>query len=150
MSYTRSLYHLVFRTYDSKPALALEHSEKLYRYIWGFCREKECALIRVNGMEDHLHLLVRLHPDIALSAFVRDLKTASSKWIKQHRDAFPDFCAWGKGYAAFSYSHNEQEAIKNYIAGQREHHRTKTFDEEFREFLTENNIAFDEKYFLRE
>lgn len=150
MSYIRSLYHLVFRTRNSATALTLEHSEELYRYIWGFCKKRKCVLLRINGMEDHLHLLFRLHPEIALSAFVHDLKIASGNWLRLHKNLFPLFSGWARSYAAFSYSHEEQERVLAYIANQREHHKTRTFAEEFRTFLEENKIEFDEKYFLAE
>lgn len=150
MSYVRTLFHIVFRTRSSVPALSLEHSEELFRYIWGFCKEKNCTLIRINGMPDHLHLLLRLHPDLALSAFVRDLKIASGLWLKRNKEKFPLFCGWGRAYAAFSYSAREQPTVAAYIANQREHHRRRSFAEEFRSFLEENGMPIDERYFLKD
>ncbi len=150
MSYVRTLFHIVFRTKESVPALSPEHAKELFLYIWGFCKEKNCTLIRINGMPEHLHLLLRLHPDVALSAFVRDLKIATNLWLKREREKFPLFSGWARSYAAFSYSSREQATVAAYIEKQQEHHRKHSFSEEFRAFLEENGIPIDERYFLSE
>jgi putative transposase len=98
-SYRRILYHLVFRTKYSRKNLIPEHSKELYAYLMGIIRNKHCFLYRINGMEDHLHILCELHPSIALADFMRDMKTSSSIWLKQS-GKFPKFTGWADGYAA--------------------------------------------------
>jgi len=105
-SYRQILYHLVFRTKDSQKTLIQEHSRELYAYLMGFIRNKNCFLYRINGMEDHLHILCDLHPTIALADYMRDIKTSSSIWLKQS-GKFSDFKGWADGYAALTYSHRD-------------------------------------------
>jgi putative transposase len=82
-SYRQILYHLVFRTKDSRKTLVQEYSSELYAYLMGFIRNKNCFLYRINGMEDHLHILCDLHPTIALADYMSDIKASSSLWLKQ-------------------------------------------------------------------
>jgi REP element-mobilizing transposase RayT len=144
MSYTRLLYHIIFRTKANQTVLSLEYSKELYRYIWGIIKNKKCVLYRVNGTEDHVHLLMSLHPSIALSDFVRDLKAETSKMLKQ-TSGFEQFTAWSEGYAALTYSMKEKETIVQYIKLQREHHKTESFREEFIRLLHEAGLELDER-----
>ena len=93
------LYHLVFRTKDSRKTLVQKHSRELYAYLLGFIRNKNCFLCRINGIEDHLNILCDLHPTIALADYMRDIKTSSSIWLKAS-GKFPEFKGWADGYAA--------------------------------------------------
>jgi len=140
------LYHLIFRTKDSRKTLVQEHSVELYAYIMGIIKNKNCFLYRMNGMEDHLHILCDLHPTIALADYMRDLKTSSSIWLKQ-TGKFPDFEGWADGYAALTYSWRDKEMIVNYIKNQQEHHKKEIFEDELRRLLKEHGIEFDEKHF---
>ena len=79
-SYRQIFYHIVFRTEDSARTLPLEHSEELYKYIWGIVKNQKTHLYRINGMEEHVHMLTDLHPTVALSDFIKDIKVASSMW----------------------------------------------------------------------
>lgn len=144
MSYTQLLYHIVIRTKASQPTLSLEHSDELYRYLWGIVKNKNSKLYRVNGVEDHLHLLVSMHPTIALSDFVRDLKTESSKMLK-HTVGYERFTAWSEGYAALTYSLRDKDMIINYIINQREHHKRVSFRDEYEAFLKEMGLTLDER-----
>ena len=117
MSYTKLLYHIVFRTFQSVPAIKQENEKELYHYIWSFCQQQKCRLHRINGMPDHLHLLVEVHPSIAISDFVKQLKNASHKWLEKQSHLFPDFYAWSKGYCALSYSEHEKEKIQQLLEG---------------------------------
>ncbi|MDG4953583.1 IS200/IS605 family transposase [Actinobacillus equuli] len=83
MSYTRNLYHIIFRTKYGVPSIVEENEEYLYRYIWGFVQEHHSVLYRVNGMPDHIHLLVELHPRFSVAEFVQKLKTTTHKWIDE-------------------------------------------------------------------
>ncbi|WP_300671257.1 IS200/IS605 family transposase [Soonwooa sp.] len=114
MSYTQILYHIIFGTKYRKPTINEAHCEELYKYIWGILANKKCKLYRINGVEDHIHLLVGLHPSVALADLVKDVKVASCLWMKQNAN-FPDFEAWQEGYGAFTYSLREKEMIIGYI-----------------------------------
>jgi len=148
MSYTNLLYHVVIRTKYSEPTLSLEHSDELYRYISGFIRNKNSFLYRINGVEDHVHILFSLHPSIALADFMRDLKAESSKMLKRTK-GFENFKAWGEGYAALTYSTRDKDMIINYIKNQREHHKKASFKQEYVTFLKEIGFELDERDWLR-
>jgi putative transposase len=98
-------------------------------------------------VEDHIHIFSDLHPTVSLSGYIKDIKVASSVWMKAS-GKFPKFEAWQEGYGAFTYSIREKDMIINYIKNQKEHHKTETFYDEFKRLLIENEIEFDEKYFL--
>ncbi|MDR2206351.1 MAG: IS200/IS605 family transposase [Flavobacteriaceae bacterium] len=114
MSYVQLLYHIIIRTKSGMPVLSLEHSEKLYRYIWGIVKNKNSVLYRINGTEDHVHILLSLHPTLALSDFIREMKAETSKMLKR-TEGFEKFTAWSEGYAALTYSLKDKEMIINYI-----------------------------------
>lgn len=99
-------------------------------------------------MEEHIHILTDLHPSIALADFVRDIKTASSVWLKDSGH-YPNFVGWADGYAALTYSNWDKEKLINYVKNQEGHHKTETFEAEFRRLLDEHHIEIDERYFLR-
>lgn len=145
-SYRQILYHIVFRTKDSANCLNFENSEELYKYIWGIIKNKNCVLYRINGMENHIHILSDVHPSIALADFLRDIKTASSLWLKES-GKFPNFNGWANGYAAFTYAFGDKDKVLNYIKNQREHHKMVTFEEELRKLLIEHGVELNEKYF---
>ncbi|MDR1678952.1 MAG: IS200/IS605 family transposase [Prevotellaceae bacterium] len=149
MSYTRLLYHIVFRTKYGKPTIPEEHEKELYAYIMGIINNKKSKLYRIGGTENHLHLLVDIHPTFAVSDFMRELKEYSSKWLGQNPD-FPDFEAWAVSFAAFTYNLNDKQTIIDYIKNQKEHHKTVSFEDEYRQFLIENGIEIDDRYFLKD
>ena len=144
MSYTQLLYHTVIRTKRSERTLSLNHSDDLYRYIWGIIRNKDCVLYRVNGMEDHIHILFSLRPTIALSDFMRELKAETSKMLKR-TVGFEHFTAWGEGYAALTYSLKDKDMVIDYIKKQREHHKTVSFKEEYILLLKDMGMELDER-----
>ena len=143
MAYTYLLYHIVIRPKNSRPVFLEEHEKMLYAYIWGFCKEKKCFLHRINGMPDHIHILVEVHPSIAISDFVRELKISTNSWLKQHKTEFPAFEGWGKTYCALTYSLREKDMVKNYIAIQKEHHKVITFRAEYEALMKEFGIDPD-------
>jgi REP element-mobilizing transposase RayT len=144
MSYVQLLYHIVIRTKASSPVLSPEHSEELYRYIWGIIKNKNGVLYRINGMEEHVHILLSLHPTIALSDFMREMKAETSKMIKRTA-GFENFTAWSEGYAALSYSLRDKNLIINYIKNQREHHKKISFRDEYTAFIKEMELELDER-----
>ena len=149
MSYTKLLYHIIIRTKYNQPTLSLEHDTLLYGYILGIVKNKNCVLYRINGMEEHIHLLVGIHPTISVADFVRDVKSSTTKWLKTN-EYFPLFKSFSEGYAALTYSMNEKETIINYIKNQRKHHAKKSFEEEYRHFLMEMELTVDKKYVFAE
>lgn len=119
--------------------------DQLYKYIWGILQNKRCHLYRINGVEDHLHIITHLHPSVALAGLIKDIKIASSLFIKE-QSLFPDFVSWQEGYGAFTYSIKERERLINYVKNQEEHHKKSSFKEEFIALLNEHGVTFDEKY----
>ncbi len=146
MAYTQILYHIVLRTKYSKPSIAQENVTSLYKYIWGIITNKKGKLYRINGIEDHIHILSDLHSSIALADFVKSIKVASSLWLKQNPD-FPDFMGWEEGYAAFTYSFKEKDIIINYIKNQQEHHKQEDTQNELKRLWKENGMEPDDRYF---
>lgn len=146
MSTFRQIYYqIVFSTKNRKPVLLEEHEAELYKYIWGIVKNKNCKLYRINGMPDHIHLLIDLHPTVSLSDLVKDIKVASNIWMKQS-NLFPDFEEWQSGYGAFTYSKKDLETVTNYIKNQKEHHKHESFEDEYKNLLKFHGIEFDEKY----
>ena len=146
MAYTQTLYHIILRTKRSEPSLTQENISSLYRYIWGIIKNKKGKLYRINGIEDHIHILSDLHSGISLADFVKSIKVATSLWIKQSPD-FPNFQGWGEGYAAFTYSYQDKEKLINYIKNQQEHHRKENTQSEFMRIWKENGMEADMRYF---
>jgi putative transposase len=108
----------------------------LFRYIWGIVRNREGPRYRINGVDDHRHILTSVHPTVSLAEFVKDIKTGSARWIKQNR-VFKGFSHWQEGYGAFTCSRRDATGLIEYIKGQEEHHRKITFREEYRKLPTE-------------
>ena len=119
--------------------------DKLFHYLIGFINAKKCFIYQINGVEDHIHVLVEISPTISLSAFVKDFKLAASHFIRKEK-LFPEFNGWQRGYGAFTVSNRGIPAVANYIANQEEHHRKKGSRDEFIEFLRENDIVFEDRY----
>ena len=149
MSYTNLVYHIVFRTYRSIPAIEEAHEREFYAYVYGYITRHRAKLYRIGGMPDHVHILVSLPPDLAVSEFVRGLKYATNGWMK-HNPLFPLFAGWGEGYAAFTYSKEQIPVVKQYIINQKEHHRQISFAEEYRKFILDGGGEIDDKYFLKD
>jgi putative transposase len=147
MSYRQIYYQIVFGTKNRKPTIPELHCTELYRYIHGIIRNKNCMLYRINGVEDHIHIFSDLHPSLCLADLVKEIKVASSIWMKANMN-FPRFEGWQEGYGAFTYSIREKDMIINYIKKQKEHHRTETFYDEYKRLLVENGVEVNEKYFL--
>ena len=144
-TYTQILYQIVFSTKKRERTLTKSNRTELFQYMWGVLKEKNCHLYRINGVEDHLHIVTHLHPTIALASLIKDLKLASSAHIRENK-LFPNFDGWQVGYSAFTYTIKEKNRLIEYVKNQEEHHKTKTFREELIELLKEHGIEFDEKY----
>jgi putative transposase len=146
-TYKQIFYQIVFGTKNREATIAEAHCEDLYKYIWGIIKEKNCKLYRVNGIEDHIHIFSDLHSSISLADYVKDIKVASSIWMKE-TGYFPDFAGWQVGYGAFTYSIRDKDMIIEYGKNQKEHHKKENFYDEYKRLLEENGIEFDEKYLL--
>lgn len=145
-SYRQLLYHLVFRTKGSLPSIKQENSDKLYAYINGIIQNKNSHLYRINGTENHVHILTDIHPSYSLADFMREMKVATSLWMKEC-GSYPLFDGWAEGYGAFSCSYIDLGRLIDYIKNQYEHHRKKSFEDEYRILLMESGIKIDERYF---
>ncbi|MDR3367420.1 MAG: IS200/IS605 family transposase [Prevotellaceae bacterium] len=145
-AYRQILYHIIFRTKYSEKSIQQECSTDLYKYIWGIIKNKKCVLFRINGMENHIHILSDLHPSVALADYVKDIKVSSAKWMKES-GYFPDFKGWGVKYCALTYSYKERDIIIQYIKNQREHHKKENFQDEIKRLFEEHSINMDEKWF---
>jgi REP element-mobilizing transposase RayT len=148
-SFTRLTYHVVFATKYRRPTIDNLIRERLYEYIGGTLRAKKGQLIEIGGTADHVHILARLSPSLAVANVVRDVKANSSKWMHEHPDVVSSF-EWQKGYGAFTVSYSRIESVRLYIRNQEEHHRTKTFQEEYVEFLKRHDIEFRLEYLFED
>ena len=146
-SYRQIFYHIIFGTKYRKKTIDETNCTELYQYISGIIKNKNCKLYRINGVEDHIHIFSDLHPSNCLSDYIKDIKVASSIWMKAS-GKFPKFESWQEGYGAFTYSTKERDRIINYVKNQKEHHRKETFYDELKRLLIKNGIEFDEKYLL--
>lgn len=146
-THTQILYQIVFSTKQREPVLEKETRPELFKYIWGVLNKSNCHLYRINGVEDHLHIVTHLHPSVSLADLVKNIKIASSGFIKGN-GIFKNFNYWQDGYGAFTYSVKEKNRLIEYVKNQEEHHKIVSFRDEYIELLNEHEIEFDEKYLL--
>lgn len=137
--------HIVFSTKNREHFIIPSVEEKLYRYMAGICKELECYPIQVGGYTDHIHILCVLSKKIALMKLVEEVKSHSSKWVKTQDDKLKRFY-WQGGYGAFSVNPAQVNRVQQYIINQHEHHKSKSFQNEYRFFLNKYNMPFDERY----
>jgi len=140
-SFTRLTYHIVFATKYRQRTIGAEFQKRLYGYIGGTLRGKKGHLIEIGGVDDHVHLLAGMSPSLAVSEVIRDVKANSSKWMKEELRVAG--FEWQKGYGAFTVSYDRIEAIRKYIQNQEEHHRTRSFQEEYIDFLQRHGVEFE-------
>ncbi len=144
-TYTQILYHITFSTKERRPEIVESSREQLFKYVWGIHKNLNCHLYRVNAVEDHIHILTHLRPSLALADYIRELKTGTTKWIRD-QNVFSNWYGWQDGYGAFTLSFKERDSVIEYIKAQQEHHRSETFLDEFKRLLTDAGIEFDSKY----
>ena len=135
----------VFAVSGRLSLITQDFKEELNKYITGIVRKKNQKLISINGMEDHLHILIGLRPSMALAELVRDIKSDSSDWVNKKKLARGKF-GWQEGYGAFSYGHSQLDTIIRYIQNQEKHHRRRSFKDEYLTLLRKFEIEFKEKY----
>ena len=139
------ILHVIFSTKDRQPYLNPDTRPKLHAYLATVARNAGCEAYRVGGVADHVHLAIRLSRTVTLADLIQDLKTTSSKWLKPQSPALAAF-AWQRGYGCFSVGPTDVDGLKAYIDDQENHHRTRTFQEEFRMFLKKYGVEYDEAY----
>jgi REP element-mobilizing transposase RayT len=146
-TYTSLNYHVVFSTKNREPWLDHGIRERLWPYLGGIARDNGMKALEVGGVADHVHLLISIPASMALAKAVQLIKGGSSHWLK---DTFPKLhgFSWQDGYGAFTVSQSQLDGVRQYIRNQEEHHRTKTFEEEYRAFLTKHHVEFDDRYLL--
>jgi REP element-mobilizing transposase RayT len=137
--------HIVFSTKQRLPLIPPEFRDRLESYIGGIVRNLGSTLVAAGGMPDHMHLLVSLGKQLAISDLVREIKSNSSGWI---HETFPDpqSFAWQTGYSAFAVSFSDLERVREYVENQEAHHRTRTFQEDFLALLEKHQIPYDPRY----
>lgn len=134
MSKTRNYLHIVFGTKYHQKTIPLNKKDKLYTYIAGIIKNKKSTPIAINGMENHIHLLIDLHPTIALADMIKDIKVSSSKML-QHTFLFPLYEGWASEYFACSVSPSHTDKVKEYIENQEVHHNGREYKTEMEEFV---------------
>jgi putative transposase len=145
-TYNSSLNHIVFATKHRKSSLEIRNRQALYKYITALCTNKKCILFAINGTEDHIHILLSLHPTVALSDLVKSIKTSTHSIIKE-KNWFPLFEGWQIGYGHFAYSMDQKVILENYVLNQEEHHRKISSKDELLKILNRHKIPFDPIYF---
>ena len=137
--------HITFSTKYRVPMIDEAIEEELFKYIGGICKNLECNPIKVGGYRDHIHILCVLSRKIALMKLLEEKKSHSSKWIKTKGDKYKNFY-WQRGYGSFSVNPAEIDVVVRYIENQAEHHKKRTFQDEYIAFLKKYNAEYDERY----
>lgn len=144
-TYSQIYIQTVFAVDGRLSLIRPEFKVELYKYITGIVRNNRQKLIAINGMSDHVHILIGLKPAMALADLVRDIKADSSDFINRKKWVRGRFC-WQEGYGAFSYGHSQLNTIIRYIQNQEQHHRRRTFKDEYLTWLKKFEVPFDERY----
>ena len=146
-TYTQIYIQTVFAVSGRLSLIRSEHKEEIYKYVIGIVRNDGSKLIAINGMADHIHILLGLKPDTALSNLVRDIKSNSTNFINERRFA-PGKFGWQEGYGAFSYGRSQLDSIIRYIQNQQKHHARKSFHE-YVELLEKFGLEYDDRYIFK-
>jgi putative transposase len=144
-SLSKVIIHIIFSTKDRKPWLDRDVRPRMHAYVATICRDLNADPFLVGRVADHLHVVTTLPRTLAQADFVEAMKKTSSKWIKALDPKYRGFY-WQRGYGAFSVSPSQLQAVLEYVESQEEHHRTRSFQEEYRDFLSKYGVAFDERY----
>ncbi len=147
-SYSKLNYHIIFATKYRRPLIVESLEPRLYPYICGIVKKLKGCVLEINGIADHVHLLLNLPPTKAISDALRVIKANSSKWVNE-LDEFDEF-EWQRGYAAFSVSYSNVDSVRRYIINQKEHHKVRTLTEEFIDFLVKHDISYRPEYLFED
>jgi len=148
-TYTQLYIQFVFAVQNRRSLIQPSWEEELFKYITGIVKNRKHKPIAVNGMPDHLHLFVGLHPSDAISTFMQTVKGDSSEWINKKGLVNGKF-RWQEGYGAFSYSRSQVDRVYHYVMNQKEHHKQQSFMHEYKDMLKKFEIAFDERYIFEQ
>ncbi len=148
-TYTQIHLQLIFAVKYRAAIINDTWKNELYKYISGIIQQQKHKLIIVNGVADHIHLLIGFRPHQSLADLMQDIKGNSSKWINENHFTRSKF-AWQEGYGAFSYSKSHLSNVINYIKNQENHHRKITFIDEYKAFLKTYEVEYDERYILKD
>jgi putative transposase len=144
-SLSNVLLHIVFSTKDRQPWLDRGVRPRMHAYLSTICRDLGADFVHAGGLSDHAHVVTALPRTVSQAKMIEEIKKKSSKWMKGLDSRYRGFF-WQRGYAAFSVSASQLKAVLAYVDGQREHHQTRTFQEEYRELLRKHRVDFDERY----
>jgi putative transposase len=144
-SFTNLLFHIIFSTKNREPLIRESFRDELEKYITGIIRNEEGTLLGIGGMPDHLHIIAKFKPDRSVADMVRVIKANSSKWLNERHGDAGRFASQS-GYGAFSVSQSQIGALRAYVQNQEAHHRTRSFQDEFRDFLNKHEITYNERY----
>lgn len=146
-AYTQNFYHTVFSTKHRESLITAELETRLFPFIGGIVRDLRCTPLAINGMPDHIHLLIRYRPDLSHSDLLQQIKGRSSKWINENFQG--GHFSWQEGYGGFTVSRSAVPDVEAYIAGQKQHHQGQDFKSEFLELLRRHGVAFDPEEVFR-
>ena len=144
-TFTSLHYHVIFSTKNREPWISHDIEERIWKFLGGIARENGMIALQVGGMPDHVHLVLGLPPTQTVSKAIQMLKGGSSKWIKETFPRMRGF-GWQDGYGAFTVSKSNLPEVIGYVKDQREHHRIKSFQEEYLAFLIRHGVEYDERY----
>ncbi len=144
-TYSQIYVQVVFAVYGRENLIGSEWKDELYKYITGIVKNHGQKLLAINGVGDHIHILLNIQPSVALSEVVREIKANSSRWINERRFLRGKF-QWQEGFGAFSYSVSQLDDVIGYIQRQEEHHREVSFKKEYLTYLDRFNVDYDDKY----
>lgn len=148
-TFSQIYIHIIFAVKGRQSLIASSWEDELHKYITGIVQNKGQKMLAINGMPDHLHLLIGMRPSCCLSDLVREVKKSSHNFIKQSGHVRGRF-VWQEGYGAFSYSHSSLDDVIGYIQRQKEHHSKTSFREEYVAFLKKFKIEFDQRFLFEE
>jgi REP element-mobilizing transposase RayT len=144
-SLSKVLLHIIFSTKNREPWLDSNVRPRMDAYLATICRDAGADFVRVGGVSDHVHIVTTLARTLSQAQLIEEIKKASSKWVKALDARYRGFF-WQRGYAAFSVSPSQLDSVLEYVNKQQEHHRTRTFQEEYRELLRKHGVDFDERF----
>jgi REP element-mobilizing transposase RayT len=148
-TYTQIHIQFVFAVKYRDGLIHVSFKDELYQYIAGILKNNNHKLLAINGMPDHVHILIGMRPTQSISDLLQDIKGSSSKWINEKKFLRTKF-EWQEGYGAFSYAKSEVNSVIRYIQNQEEYHKSESFRDEYLQLLKDFNVEFDERYIFKE
>lgn len=144
-SFIQAYVHYIFAVKGRVNFLKQEHNDELQKYITGIVQNRNCKMLAINNMPDHVHIFLGQHPSYSISKTIQEIKSISSKFTNE-KNWYKSKFYWQSGYGAFTYSHSQMDTVIKYIMNQQHHHKKRTFRNEYIEFLNKFGIEYDEKY----